>query len=232
MTYNNIRNLSFSLSLLFHLILLLSFLLITFTIDYPPKEYVELTFGTSGEPGSSGAVGTQIEKIEEAAKPEPENKTPKKAENVNEVNLPKAKNTSEENIISPADKNKDVASSQETKTEESDNSNVTAEGQGNKAEGSGSFGYDIEWGGKGKRQIYNYIIPEYPEGVSKEIDIRLKFTILPDGTVGKILPLIKADTRLENTAINSLRQWRFEPLSPSQPQVEQTAVIVFPYRLQ
>jgi len=29
-----------------------------------------------------------------------------------------------------------------------------------------------------------------------------------------------------------LRQWRFEALDPSQKQTEQTAVIVFPYRLQ
>ena len=62
------------------------------------------------------------------------------------------------------------------------------------------------------RKIYSYSLPSYPEGVSKEIDVKLKFTILPDGTVGKILPLIKADTRLELAAINSLRQWRFEPL--------------------
>ena len=75
-------------------------------------------------------------------------------------------------------------------------------------------------------------MPSYPEGVNKQVDIRLRFSIMPDGTVGTILPLIKADTRLENAAINSLRQWRFEPLDPSQKQVEQTAVIVFPYRLQ
>ena len=62
----------------------------------------------------------------------------------------------------------------------------------------------------GTRKIYSYLIPAYPEGVNKEIDIRLKFTIKPDGTVGSIFLLTKADTRLENAAINSLWQWRFE----------------------
>lgn len=82
------------------------------------------------------------------------------------------------------------------------------------------------------KKIYSYSLPAYPEGVSKEIDVKLRFTILPDGTVGRIIPLIKADGRLESAAINSLRQWRFEPLSSNQKQLEQTAVITFPYRLQ
>jgi outer membrane biosynthesis protein TonB len=232
MTYNSIKHLSFSLSLLIHIILLGLFLLIKITLDYQPKEYVELTFGTSGEIGSSGAIGTQIKKIEEVSKPQPKNQTQNKSLEVKEVDLPKAKNTSEENDVKPADKDKEVAAVNKSKTEENQNSEVTSEGQGNKAEGTGSFGYDIDWGGKGKRQIYSYIIPEYPEGVQKEIDIRLKFSILPDGTVGNILPLTKADTKLENAAINSLRQWRFEPLAPGQKRLEQTAVIVFPYRLQ
>ncbi|MCH8326755.1 MAG: hypothetical protein IIB83_09410 [Bacteroidetes bacterium] len=46
-----------------------------------------------------------------------------------------------------------------------------------------------------------------------------------------IFPLIKADTRLEDAAIKSLRQWRFEPLVSGQSEVVQTAVINFPYRL-
>ena len=41
----------------------------------------------------------------------------------------------------------------------------------------------------------------------------------------------KADTKLELAAINSLRQWRFEPLPQSQNVTEQYAVIIFPFRL-
>jgi protein TonB len=232
MTYSEIKNLSFSISVLFHLVLLLLFLLIKFSIDYPSREYVELSFGVSGLEGSSGAIGTQIKEVEELAKAEEKSETVDKSKEVKEVELPKAKSTSEENIIKPADKDKEKSDVSKTESKETTNANVTTEGQGNKAEGEGSFGFDINWGGKGTRKIYSYIVPSYPEGVQKEIDIRLKFTILPDGTVGTIIPQTKADTRLENLAINSLRQWRFEPLSPNQKQSEQTAVIVFPYRLQ
>ncbi|MCU7494484.1 MAG: hypothetical protein HF314_12855 [Ignavibacteria bacterium] len=104
-------------------------------------------------------------------------------------------------------------------------------GNGNGSGDADGDGYDIFWGGKGNRKIYSYTLPKYPDGVSKEIDLKLKFTILPDGTVGTIIPLMKADTRLENSAISSLRRWRFAPLPPGQKQLEQTAVIVFPYRL-
>jgi outer membrane biosynthesis protein TonB len=230
--YNSIKNLSFSLSLLIHLLLLLLFLLMKFSVDYPPKEYVELSFGVSGDVGSSGAIGTQIKQVEELSKPEVKDETVDKSQEVKEVELPKAKNTSEENVIKPADKSKEKTTSTKTKTTEDTKDKATTEGQGNKAKGEGSFGFDFEEGGLGTRRIYSYIEPSYPEGVHKEIDIRLRFAILPDGTVGTILPLTKADTKLENAAINSLRQWRFEPLSPNQKQTEQTAVIIFHYRLQ
>src|SRR3989339_304685 len=210
MTYNAIRNMSFSFSFIFHALLLLIFLLITITLDYPPREYVELSFGRSGDIGSSGAQGNQIEEVE----------------------LPKAKNTEEENVIKPADKNKEVASVSNSKSEQEPNSNVSTEAQGNQLQGEGSFGFDIDWGGKGKRQIWSYPLPKYPAGVYKEIDIKIMFTIKPDGSVGSARLLTKADTKLENAALNSLRQWRFEPLSTSQKPIEQTAVIVFPYRLQ
>ena len=107
MNYNSIKNLSYSVSLLIHAILLLIFFLVTFTITYPPKEYVELSFGTSGKPGSSGAIGTQVEKIEETSKAEKVNQTENNNLEVKEVKLPKAKNTEEENIIKAADKKKD-----------------------------------------------------------------------------------------------------------------------------
>ena len=135
-------------------------------------------------------------------------------------------------MIKPADKNKELSEKSTEKNDEENTSDVTTEGQGNKAEGEGSFGFDIDFGGNGTRKIYSFLLPDYPDGVKKEADIKLEFKILPDGTVGTIIPKIKADTRLENAAINSLRQWRFEPLNPYQKQTEQTAIIVFPYRLQ
>lgn len=231
MTYNSIRHISFSISMIIHLIIFILLLFIKFSMDYPPREYVELSFGKSSQPGSSGAIGTQINQVEENAKAET-NETVDKSQEVKEVELPKAKNTSEENVVKPADKEKEETKTVKTETKEKTDSKVTTVGQGNKAEGEGSFGFDIDWGGQGTRKIYSYILPSYPEGVNKEIDIRLRFSILPDGTVGNILPLTKADTRLENAAINSLRQWRFEALAPGQKQTEQAAVIVFPYRLQ
>ncbi|HSD63660.1 MAG TPA: hypothetical protein VLB50_07670 [Ignavibacteriaceae bacterium] len=230
MTYNSIRHISFSISLLIHILLFALLLLIKFSLDYPPREYVELSFGKFNQPGSSGAIGTQINEVEENAQAN-KNETMDKSKEIKEVELPKAKNTSEENVVKPADKQKEQTKDVKTETEEKSESKVTTSGQGNKAEGEGSFGFDIDWGGQGTRRIYSYILPDYPEGVNKEIDIRLKFSILPDGTVGTILPLTKADTRLENAAINSLRQWRFEALDPGQKQMEQAAVIVFPYRL-
>jgi TonB family protein len=230
--YRTIRNASYTISVLVHLLLLLLFLFLSYNITYSPKEYVELSFGTSGKTGSSGAVGTKVQEIQEASTPEVKSKTVETQKEVKEVELPKAQNTSEDNVIKPADKTKEKAPEIATKNDEVSTAKNTSAGQGNKAEGDGSFGFDIDWGGKGTRKIYSYNLPEYPSGVYKEIDIRLRFTILPDGTVGTINILTKADTRLENAAINSLRNWRFEELSPSQRQSEQTAVIVFPYRLQ
>ena len=229
--YKNIKNISISASVLFHIALLVAFLFLNFTIEYPAKQYVELSFGTSGQPGSSGNIGTQVNQIEKLSKEQKKSEATNTNNEVKKVKLPEAKNTSDKNIIKPAEKNKEISNTNKKESKIKTNDNETTEGMGNKANGSGSFGYDIDWGGKGQRKIYSFILPEYPQGVDKEIDIRLRFSILPDGTVGNIFPLIKADTRLENAAINSLRQWRFEALDPSQKQTDQIAVIVFPYRL-
>lgn len=232
MTYNGIRNMSFSFSFIFHGLLLILFLLITINLDYSPRDYVELSFGNSGESGSEGAKGTLIEETKQLVSSDSRNLTTENNLNVKEVELPQAKNTEKENVIKPADKNKEAAEVSNSKSDDSPNSKVSSEAQGNTLEGEGSFGFDIDWGGKGKRQIWSYPLPKYPAGVYKEIDIKIMFSIKPDGSVGSARLLTKADTKLENAALNSLRQWRFEPLSSSQKQIEQTAVIVFPYRLQ
>ncbi len=127
--------------------------------------------------------------------------------------LPAAKNKDEKSPPVP----EKVKKKKETKREETS--------------GSGNSGYNIDFGGKRIRKIYSYEVPPYPEGVAKDIDVKLRFTILPDGTVGSIFPLIKADSRLETAAVSALRRWRFEPLPAGQKKEVQHAVIVFPFRL-
>ena len=232
MTSKKNTSLSYAISVVIHTIAILLLLVINLSFDYAPSEFVELSFGISDKYGSSGAEGNNIDRIEEISENSPENKTENKNKDVTEVELPKSENTSDDNIIKPADEDREVSETNSEKSTETVTSNVSTRGQGNEAEGEGSFGFDIDWGGKGTRKIYSFILPQYPEGVKKEVNIKLQFTILPDGTVGTIIPKIKADTRLENAAINSLRQWRFEALNPNQKQSEQTAIIVFPYRLQ
>lgn len=219
MNERTVRKVSYSASIAIHLFFIIIFYLIKVNIDYPPVEYVEIGFGSSGTFSSSGAIGSQLTEAENAEIDETK-ETTQKVENAKDVNLPLTKNTSDDNIAASSKKDETAS----TKT--------SSDSKGNKSEGEGSFGYEIEWGGKGMRKIYSYILPAYPAGVNKEIDIRIRFSIKADGTVGTIFPLTKADTQLENLAINSLRQWKFEPLTSNMKQGEQTAVIVFPFRLQ
>ncbi len=233
LSYKSIRNISYSSSIIVHLILFLLAILIKFSIETHTLDFVQLSFGEGGLAGTGGSQGLAMEESGGSTTTEKQvvQKTENKVPEVKEVALPKSKTTSTDNIINPVDKTKEVKKEKSQEKTEQGSSDSKGTGQGSMGQGEGGVGFDIQWGGSGTRKIYSYTLPDYPEGVNKEIDIKLKFTIKPDGTVGSIFLLSKADTRLENAAINSLWQWRFEPLSATQQKVDQSAVIVFPYRL-
>lgn len=199
----------FSISL--HVFLFVLFIIFKFAPEPTEEEYITLGFGSSGFGGLNQARAEKhIEAQEEVEE---------------KVELPKTKNTDDDNNIIPKkDENKE--NKPQSLVQELSNSDKQEDGFGD-----GGEGFSIDFGGRGKRKIYHHPLPQYPDGVSKEIDIRLRFTISADGTVGRIIPLIKADSRLETAAINSLSQWRFEPLPKHAKQIEQTVVITFPYRL-
>lgn len=231
LTNRKINNLSYLISFAAHLLLILLMALFEFSLEYNKQEFVEISFGNTGRSGSSGAIGDQLNQTEENAKPVEEIVEQSKNKEVKEVDLAKAKSADETNVINSAERSKETKKENKKETIRKENSNLNTKGQGNLTDGKGSLGFDIDWGGMGTRKIFSYEIPEYPEGVQKEIDIRLRFTIKPDGTIGSVTLLTKADTKLEQAAINSLWKWRFEPLPPNAAQVNQPAVIVFPYRL-
>lgn len=222
--------------------------LLLLSFSNKPENLIQVSFGEPG--GGSGGYGPSEKNISAINLPH----TPafrsvdekKKYEN-DEFNVPKLthvkKEDSEEKISSKNSKEKNKNEENEVNIKSAGN-NQEGHGIGNgigsgygfgNGNGSGignglGNGLGIDWAGK-VRKIYNYTIPKYPDGVTKEIDVKLRFTILPDGTVGKITVVTKADSRLEQTAIESLRMWRFEPLSIKEKQTDQIALITFPFRL-
>jgi len=82
-----------------------------------------------------------------------------------------------------------------------------------------------------KRDILFKVIPQYPSGLQKEAVVKIQFTVLPNGLVGEMRPLLRSDGTLERLSLDALRQWRFNPLSPDEPQVPVKGVITFRYLL-
>jgi TonB family protein len=67
--------------------------------------------------------------------------------------------------------------------------------------------------------------------VESESEIELRFWILPNGAVGRVVPVKKSDPRLEALVVNYLRHWRFTPLPPDALQDEQWGIIPFKFRI-
>lgn len=226
---NRQQKISYIVSFALHMLLFIIISFIKLQHELEDPGLVEIGFGTYGEQSSSGSKGTEVLKPAEQQPQETAEKIVK-TEEPKKVELPATKSEFEENVITKADDKKEEKGA--VKPLEQTTAETGGIGKGTQGESEGTHGFEISFGGGGSRKIYSYILPEYPEGVSKEADVKLRFTILPDGTVGAIFPLIKADARMESEAINSLRQWRFEPLKKNQRQLDQTAIVVFPYRLQ
>lgn len=106
----------------------------------------------------------------------------------------------------------------------------TGTGLGSRGSGPGKgegFG-DIDWGGGGNRVVISKRIPTFPPGVHTSAQIKIRFTVRADGTISSMVPLQKADPRLEKAAMDALRQWRFNPLKED---VEMVGIIPFTFKL-
>lgn len=89
--------------------------------------------------------------------------------------------------------------------------------------------YILEWEGDINRQALTNPLPSY--AVDVEAIITVRFSVRPDGTVGRIQPLRRTDPVLEDEVIRTLRTWRFNRLPSNAPQIEQHGVITFRFVL-
>ncbi len=219
------RKNTYLISLVLHFLILVFFSFISLGTTIEEPEYVTVDFGS---PGSGKAGESPLNEKSNTALEEIPTETTEDLKQ--KVEAPIVKQEFDEVVK----KNNKVEESKKrierAKQSESISKNVSKSETGDQP--FGSSGYSFDWGGRGTRKILRWEKPKFPPGVQKEIDIKIKFTILPDGSVVSPIPLIKADTQLEDAAIQALKTWRFEPLRPNQIQFEQTVIITIPYRLE
>lgn len=216
--------LSFFISIFLHLAFMFLFLGITFHIEHDNNDFVTIGFTDFGSMSSSNKqkMTDEIKPIEKTEKDKEIKKDEKK------VDVPVVKNLDDDNIKVEPEK---ITKEQDKEMNET-NPFVQTDNENQIGPGNSNEGFDLDFGGQNIRKIYSYIIPEYPSGVNKDADVKLRFTILPDGTVGQIFTLVKADAKFEQVAIQALKKWRFEPLPKNKEQKNQTATIIFPFRIQ
>ncbi len=91
--------------------------------------------------------------------------------------------------------------------------------------------YTIE-GEAADRSVIRQTIPAYPAGLQKEAVVKIRFTVLPDGHIGRMIPVKKGDPRLEDITLKALQSWQFNPLPPTSPQDPVDGIITFRYQLE
>lgn len=62
-------------------------------------------------------------------------------------------------------------------------------------------------------------------------DIELKFWVLSDGTVGRVVPIRKGNAHLEGVAANHMKRWRFSSIGPGESRREEWGLIVYRFRV-
>jgi TonB family protein len=90
-------------------------------------------------------------------------------------------------------------------------------------------GYGLEWGGGGNRIVLHKELPKYPSGVNTSAQIKIRFTVLQDGSVGSAVPMQKGEPLLERAALEALRRWQFNPTHDDK---EMVGFITFTFRVQ
>jgi len=73
------------------------------------------------------------------------------------------------------------------------------------------------------------VTPRYASEVNADITVQI--TVDPTGRVIGSLPLRKADAQLEAAVSDALARWRFNPLPPGVPQINQSGRVTFRFRL-
>ncbi|MBE0644593.1 MAG: TonB family protein [Bacteroidetes bacterium] len=90
---------------------------------------------------------------------------------------------------------------------------------------------NIEWDGGISRNRIAGILPVFPPGANREVQVAVRFRVRPDGGMYGMTVIQKGDPRYERAALDAMRTWRFNALPADAKQADQVGTAVFTFKL-
>jgi len=90
---------------------------------------------------------------------------------------------------------------------------------------------DIQWDGGLSRNRISGVLPAFPPGATREVQVAVRFRVRPDGSMYGMTVIQKGDPRYERAALAAMRTWRFNALPPAAKQADQVGTAVFSFKL-
>jgi TonB family protein len=90
---------------------------------------------------------------------------------------------------------------------------------------------DIQWDGGVSRNRIRGILPDFPPGATREVQVAVRFRVRPDGSMYGMTVIQKGDPRYERAALTAMRTWQFNALPQESKQADQVGTAVFTFKL-
>ena len=90
---------------------------------------------------------------------------------------------------------------------------------------------DIQWDGGLSRNRISGVLPDFPPGATREVQVAVRFRVRPDGSMYGMTVIQKGDPRYERAALAAMRSWRFNALPSDAKQIDQVGTAVFSFKL-
>ncbi len=82
-----------------------------------------------------------------------------------------------------------------------------------------------------KRKIIHFKKPGYPENENENTQVKLEIEANPDGTVKSVRVVKTGGLSFDNSAMEAVREWRFQPLAPNVKQTIQSGIVTIYFEL-
>jgi TonB family protein len=82
-----------------------------------------------------------------------------------------------------------------------------------------------------KRKIIHFKKPKYPENENENTETKLKIEANPNGTIKSISIVKTGGLSFDNSAMEAVREWRFQPLAPNVEQSIQSGIVTIYFEI-